>query len=135
MMLDQEALLRELQFSAVRSSGSGGQHVNKTSTKVELQFNIETSQVLKEEEKSRLLKKLKSRLTTDNRLILSCGETRSQHKNKEIVLDRFFEILEEGLRRKKKRKATRIPTAVKRKRLENKKHKAEKKAKRRPPEI
>ncbi|MDX1471737.1 MAG: peptide chain release factor-like protein, partial [Flavobacteriaceae bacterium] len=75
MKLDRDSILRELQFNAVRSSGSGGQHVNKTASKVELQFNIETSQALNEEQKSRLLKKLSTRLTTDNRLILSSGDT------------------------------------------------------------
>lgn len=135
MKLDRDSILRELQFNAVRSSGSGGQHVNKTATKVELQFNIETSQALNEEQKSRLLKKLSSRLTTDSRLILSSGDTRSQHTNKEIVIDRFFEILENALKRKKKRKATKISYAEKQKRLEKKKRKAEKKANRKPPEI
>ena len=81
-----EQLIKECEIKAVRSSGSGGQHVNKVATKIELQFNINTSLELKEDEKNLLLETLKPRLTNQGVLILQCGETRSQLKNKEIII-------------------------------------------------
>ena len=85
-MFDENAILQELTFKAIRSSGSGGQHVNKVSSKVELLFNLKESRVLNDVQKERLLTKLKHRLTKDGILILQCGESRSQHKNKEIIM-------------------------------------------------
>ena len=134
-MLDEQAILSELTFKAIRSSGAGGQHVNKTSSKVELQFNVEISQFLTEEQKELLYKNLETRLTKDNVLILQCGESRSQHKNKSIVIERFLELIKQSLIVPKKRKKTKTPKAVKLKRLKNKKQNAEKKANRKPPEI
>lgn len=128
-------LATELQFKAVRSSGAGGQNVNKVASKVELSFDLEASQGLSEPEVERLKNKLSSRLTNDNILLLSCEESRSQHKNKTLVIERFFEIIENGLKVPKKRKATRIPKAVKRKRLEAKRKNADKKANRKPPDL
>lgn len=134
-MLNEQAILSELTFKAIRSSGAGGQHVNKTSSKVELQFNVEISQFLTEEQKELLYKNLETRLTKDNVLILQCGESRSQHKNKSIVIERFLELIKQSLIVPKKRKKTKTPKAVKLKRLKNKKQNAEKKANRKPPEI
>jgi len=128
-------LATELQFKAVRSSGAGGQNVNKVASKVELSFDLEASQGFSEPEVERLKNKLSSRLTNDNILLLSCEESRSQHKNKTLVIERFFDIIENGLKVPKKRKATRIPKAVKRKRLEAKRKNADKKANRKPPNL
>ena len=75
-------LITELSFKAIKSSGKGGQHVNKVASKVELSFNINTSKVLSDVEKERLLITLKSRLTNEGLLILQCGTSRSQHHNK-----------------------------------------------------
>ncbi|ARV09995.1 aminoacyl-tRNA hydrolase [Winogradskyella sp. PC-19] len=128
-------LINQVDYKAVRSSGSGGQHVNKVATKIELYFDFEASQFFNEEEKNRLREFLQNRLTKSGILILSCGETRSQLKNKNRVTKRFYELLEEGLKEEKERKPTKIPKAVKRKRLANKKRNSEKKANRKPPKI
>ena len=102
--MNKEHLYKELEFKAVRSSGSGGQHVNKVSSKVELYFNINNSISLKDEEKNLLLKNLSNRITKDGVLVLSNSESRSQHTNKEKVIKHFFTILEKGLIIPKKRK-------------------------------
>ncbi|WP_034918467.1 alternative ribosome rescue aminoacyl-tRNA hydrolase ArfB [Gillisia sp. CAL575] len=133
-MPDIEILFNEVSFKAVRSSGAGGQHVNKTSSKVILTFNVEQSLGLSEEEKALLSKKLQNRLTLNNELILNCSETRSQHKNKELVLERFKEIIVSGLTKPKKRKKTKPSRASKFKRLRKKKMHSEKKGNRRKPD-
>jgi len=89
---------------------------------------------LSEEEKALLSKKLQNRLTLNNELILNCSETRSQHKNKELVLERFKEIIVSGLRKPKKRKKTKPSRASKFKRLRKKKMHSEKKSNRRKPD-
>jgi ribosome-associated protein len=91
--------------------------------------------VFDDDQKERLISNLKSRLTKDNVLILQCDESRSQHKNKALVIERFLELIRQALIVPKKRKKTNIPKAVKQKRLEIKKQIAEKKAGRKPPEI
>jgi ribosome-associated protein len=100
-----DTLISELIFKAVRSSGSGGQHVNKVSSKMELHFNLDSSESFSDEEKQLLLQTLSNRLTKDNRLILQCDETRSQHKNKELVIKRFLNLIKEGLIIPKKKEA------------------------------
>lgn len=134
-MFDEEVLIAELSFKAVRSSGAGGQHVNKTSSKVELSFRLLESAVLNEEQKELLIKNLKTKLTKDYVLILQCDESRSQHKNKTIVISRLLELIKKGLVVPKKRKKTRIPKSVKLKRLSKKRQNAEKKTNRRSPEV
>ena len=134
-MFNEEALLQELNFKAIRSSGSGGQHVNKVSSKVELTFNLMESFVFSEEQKERLQKKLQHRLTKERILILQCDENRSQHKNKELVIKRFLELIRAGLIIPKKRIPTKIPKAVIRKRLKNKRNLSDKKANRKKPDI
>ena len=125
----------ELQFKAVRSSGAGGQNVNKVSSKVVLSFDLKNSQALSEEEKMRLETKLSSRLTSDLVLILNCDEDRSQLKNKAIVTKRFLDIITEGLHIPKIRKATKIPKSVIRKRIKDKKNVSEIKKSRRKPDF
>lgn len=133
--MNREQLLTELTFKAVRSSGAGGQNVNKVSSKVVLTFNILKSQGLSEEEKTLLATNLNSRLTSENVLILNCDEDRSQLKNKEIVTKRFFELLKKGLFTPKERKATKIPKAAIRKRIKDKKSLGEIKKSRRKPDL
>ena len=94
--MDDKVLLSELKFKAVRSSGSGGQNVNKVATKIELSFNLENSLAFSDDEKSRLQKRLSTRLTNDNNIVLQCDESRSQFKNKEIVIARFSILLKTG---------------------------------------
>lgn len=134
-MFDEALIITELSFKAVRSSGAGGQHVNKTSSKVVLNWDLTNSQVFSEIQKERLFKKLNNRLTTEGVLILSSEDSRSQHKNKDLVIKRFIEIIKQGLIIPKKRRPTKVPKAVKLKRLSNKKKNADKKANRKPPEI
>ncbi|NJM79471.1 MAG: aminoacyl-tRNA hydrolase [Flavobacterium sp.] len=115
--MNKEIILAEIKFKAVRSSGAGGQNVNKVSSKVVLTFDLENSFGLNEEEKLRLKEKLTSKLTLENILILTCDEDRSQLKNKEIVTKRFFKILTAGLKVPNIRRETKVPRAVKEKRL------------------
>ncbi len=133
--MDKDKIISELSFKAVRSSGAGGQNVNKVSSKVVLTFDLINSQSLSEEEKERIQKKLKSKLTLDGILILNCDEDRSQLKNKEIVIKRFLELIEKSLVIPKERKATKIPKSVIEKRLKDKSSTSEIKQNRKKPDL
>jgi len=134
-MLPYQELEREFNFKAIRSSGSGGQHVNKVATKIELSFSVSDSSVLTEDQKALIIEKLSNRLTKEHVLILQCGETRSQLKNKRIAISRAFSVLEAALEVKAERKPTKVPKSEIKKRLKNKKIQSEKKANRRKPNI
>ena len=134
-MFDEDLLINELSFKATRSSGAGGQHVNKVASKVELIFDILASTVFDDDQKALLIENLSSRLTKDHILLLQCGESRSQHKNKAIVIQRFLELTKEALIIPKERIPTKTPKAVKKKRLTNKRKQAEKKTNRKPPNL
>jgi len=118
--MQREKLLTELQFQASRSSGAGGQHVNKVSSKMEVRFNIVSSSALSENEKTVLLKKLHAQLNKNKELILTCQKSRSQHKNKEIVVKKLMELLKKALYIPKKRKPTKPNKQAIKKRLEKK---------------
>ena len=133
--MEPKRIISELQYKAVRSSGAGGQNVNKVSSKVVLTFDLKNSQALSEEEKTLLETKLSSRLTSEQILILNCDEDRSQLKNKAIVTKRFLDIIAAGLHIPKIRKATKIPKSVIRKRIKDKKNLSEIKKSRRKPEF
>ena len=128
-------LLKELSFKATRSSGSGGQHVNKVSTKVELYFHIENSTGLSTREKELISSKLTNRITKEGYLTLSVDTTRSQHKNKELAIKRFFELIKQNLVRTKIRRATKPTRASKVRKSESKKRNSQKKAMRKKPNI
>jgi ribosome-associated protein len=130
-----QTILSEVKYKAVRSSGAGGQNVNKVSSKVVLTFDLSNSQALSEEEKLLLETNLQNRLTADLILILNCDEDRSQLKNKEIVIKRFLDIIKKGLHVPKERKPTKIPKSVIRKRIKDKKNVSEVKKNRRKPEL
>lgn len=130
-----EILLTELNFKGIRSSGPGGQHVNKTASKVEVTFDLESSQALSEIEKERLRSKLASKLSSEGILTLQCGETRSQHRNKTIVIERLLELLQKNLKVAKKRKKTKPSKNAIERRLKSKKEHALKKSNRKPPRI
>ena len=98
-----EALINEVKYKTSRSSGAGGQHVNKVETKVELIFNVYQSQVLTDDEKNKIAYKLKKRISKDGVLQLECDESRSQIKNKEIVIERFLSLINDALKQKKPR--------------------------------
>ncbi|MBP6128301.1 alternative ribosome rescue aminoacyl-tRNA hydrolase ArfB [Flavobacterium sp.] len=123
-----EIISSELNFKAVRSSGAGGQNVNKVSSKIVLIFDVATSQGVTDEERILLNTKLKTKISQENLLILTCDEDRSQFKNKKIIIKRFFEMLEKALAKPKIRKATKISKGANEKRIQEKKKAGEIKA-------
>lgn len=133
--MDIEQLLSEITFKTSRSSGPGGQHVNKTESKVEASLDIQNSQAFSEKEKERLQQKLASKISSSGILSLQCSESRSQHKNKTIAIDRLLELLKEGLKVQKARKKTKPSKSAIEKRLKDKKEIALKKAQRKPPDL
>ena len=118
--MNAENILKELKFKGIRSSGPGGQHANKVSSKIELTFDLENTISLSDHQKELLKEKLSSKLTKDNILILFCEETRSQHRNKEIAMKRFLKLLAASLAIPKKRKPTKRSKASIKRRLEGK---------------
>jgi ribosome-associated protein len=122
----------ELIFNATRSSGPGGQHVNKVSTRIELRFDIQASGILLEEEKKALFGKLGKRISKEGILILVSQTERSQSDNKRKAIEKFYKLIEKALAPVKVRRPTR-PTATSRvKRLESKHIHSEKKTRRKP---
>lgn len=124
-------LTPELTFQASRSGGPGGQNVNKVSSKVEVWFSIEQSQLLTPEQKERLLHKLAPRLNKEGLLHLSSQEDRSQLRNKEIVTQKLHQLLEQALQRPKPRHKTKPTKSSVQERLASKKKLSLKKASRR----
>ncbi len=120
----------EFSFSASRSSGPGGQHVNKVNTKVELRFDVMNSSLLTPDEKELILEKLSNKINQEGELVLVYQRSRSQVKNKERVIEKFYELLTGALTPQKKRRPTKPSQAVKEKRLEEKRAQAEKKDRR-----
>ena len=133
--MDKSILEKELSFKTARSSGAGGQHVNKVSSKVILSFDLENSEGLNTREKRLLKKALASRLTNDGILNLSCEESKSQHQNKDLVIKRFLSILKKGLIVPKRRIATKPTKASKRRNLDEKKRRGQTKALRNKPRL
>lgn len=126
---------KEFRFNTSRSSGPGGQHANKVETSVELRFDIRNSELLSDEEKERLLKKLSTKITKEDELIITAETKRSQVKNKEIAIEKFYSTLEKALKKRKKRKPTKPTKAAKEKRLQKKKKRSDIKSKRKPPDV
>ncbi len=133
--MDESKIISELSFKAVRSSGAGGQNVNKVSSKVVLSFDVMKSEALSDEEKELVIKNLSTRLTSENILILNSDEDRSQLKNKEIVTKRFLEIITKALIVPKKRKATKVPRSIIEKRIKAKRNQSEIKQSRKRPDF
>lgn len=120
-------LSTELSFRSSRSSGPGGQNVNKVNSRVELLFDLPNSVLLSDSQKAVLMHKLASRLTSDGVLILASQEDRSQLRNKELVVSRFYELLAQALKPVRKRHATRPTRASVERRIQGKKIRSERK--------
>jgi ribosome-associated protein len=125
--------LSELQYQASRSGGPGGQHVNTSSTRVEVTWDVSGSPSLNPEQRSRLLQQLATRLDTAGRLRLVSSSTRSQSRNKDDVTERLRSTVAAALVVRKKRKATKPSRAAKAARLEAKRKRAATKRQRRAP--
>ena len=135
MISNFDDILTEVEFSTALSGGSGGQHVNKTETKVNLSWQVIESQYIGETEKNLITRRLNNRINTKGQLRLNCSETRSQHQNKKILIQRFENILSGALAKPKKRKSTQPPKKSKLKRLKDKAKQSEKKAWRQKPDF
>jgi ribosome-associated protein len=125
--LTAEVLLPELEFISSRSSGPGGQNVNKVNTRITLRFNIRESRILTDDEKHTLLYKLASKLTVDGWLQVNAQEKRSQLQNKELAIEKFNHILSKAFEVRKARRKTKPSKTAVRKRLDSKKKRSEKK--------
>jgi ribosome-associated protein len=130
-----DLLASELVFSTSRSSGPGGQNVNKVNSKVTLQLDVQKSMILTPEEKQTMVEKLSSRMTTEGVLLLTAQEKRSQIGNKEAVIEKFEKLVSKAFEKKKPRKATRPSKGSVQNRIQKKKEHSEKKKWRRKPGI
>jgi len=128
-------IITELTFRTSRSSGAGGQHVNKTETKVEVLFNVNDSVGLSEEEKTTIHSRLAARINDEGILVMGSQKSRSQLSNKEDVIERLRLQIEKALTPKVKRKKTRPSQESIEDRLTQKKLNSEKKSSRRKPEL
>ena len=128
-------LASEVIFSTSRSSGPGGQNVNKVNSKVTLQFDVEKSMLLTPEEKQVVRQKLGSRMTTEGVLLLTAQESRSQLGNKEAVMGKFDRLLAKAFEKRKPRKATRPSKGAVQNRIKKKKEHSKKKKWRRKPGV
>jgi ribosome-associated protein len=121
----------ELRFTSVRSSGPGGQNVNKVASKVELRFDFERSKVLGEETKARLRTMAQSRLDADGNILIVSQATRDRQRNLDDARAKLGELLSRASQRPKRRRPTRPSRAAKETRLEDKRHHSERKRDRR----
>lgn len=120
----------ELTFLTSRSGGPGGQNVNKLETKVTLRFDLAGSPRLTEEQRQRIRERLATRVTRDGVLQVSSQRHRTQAANREAAVARFAELVAEALQEEAPRKPTKVPRAVKRRRLEDKRRRSERKRQR-----
>jgi ribosome-associated protein len=123
----------EVQFRATRAGGPGGQHVNTSSTRVELVWHLRGSPSLDPEQRALLLQRLGRRLDSRGRLRIVASESRSQRRNRDTATERFRDLLAKALVLPPPRRQTKVPAAARRARLESKKRRGELKRLRRPP--
>lgn len=121
----------ELELRAVTGSGPGGQHVNRSATRIELRWNIRTSRALREEQRVRVMAKLSSRLDADGNIRIVAGEYRSQQQNRRAALDRLASVVARALIVARTRKATKPTRASVTRRLDAKKRRGDTKQQRR----
>ena len=121
----------ELVARASRAGGAGGQHVNTSSTRIEIVWNVETSRALTDDQRSRVLQKLSSRLDSERNVRVVASDRRSQRQNRESAELRLAELVREALVVRKKRRPTKPGRAAKQARLDSKKKLSEKKRERR----
>jgi len=125
----------ELVIRASRAGGPGGQHVNTTSSRIELRWDVRSSRALDHEQRARLLAELRPRLTTDGVLVLHASEHRSQHRNREAALGRLRTLIADALVTPEQRRATRPSRAARLRRLDAKRSRATTKLLRRRPDA
>lgn len=125
--MNKQQLYQEVTFKTSRSGGAGGQNVNKVSSKVELIFDVDNSAQFTEEQKEIIFLKLANRIDNEGLLHLQCDETRSQLKNKEMVFERFLNLIKLALIPVKKRKPSKPSKSSIKKRLDSKKKLSDKK--------
>lgn len=135
MHLDKERLYKEFLIKSSRSGGSGGQNVNKVSTKIEIVFNIPQSEVFDEQQKLVLLEKLISKVDKEGCLHVVAQETRSQLLNKQLAVEKLFQLLTNAFKVEKARLATKVPRSVKEKRKSDKKSTSLRKEGRKKPRL
>ena len=133
--MEKDIIISELTFKAVRSSGAGGQNVNKVASKVVLSLDLVQSKGLTEEEKVRLQLKLATKITQDSLLIITSEEDRSQFKNRGLAINKLLKCLEDGLKIPKARQKTKVPRSVNEKRLQAKKVMSAVKQNRKTPNV
>ncbi len=131
--MDWNKIKKEIRFRTSRSSGSGGQHVNKTETRVEAILDVADSAGLSDDEKIQLFDRLSNRINEEGQLVIVSEQSRSQFTNKEDAINRMRVVLEKGVRIPIKRVKTRPTAESKEKRLKAKKEKSEVKKSRRKP--
>ena len=124
----------ELRFEFSRSSGPGGQNVNKVETKVRLLFDVRNSSSLTDDQRGRIEERLSSRITKDHVLHVTSQRHRSREANRRTAVERFAELLAEALVEEEPRLPTKVSTAQRRRRLQSKRHRSQKKALRTRPE-
>ena len=112
--------LHEVEIATSRSGGAGGQHVNKTESRVTVRWNVNTTSALTPEQKERVLQNLQSRLTVNGELIINASASRSQQDNKSAALEQLATVVRAGLHVPKKRKPTRVSKKAKQARLRSK---------------
>ncbi len=115
----------ELTITTSRAGGPGGQHVNKADTRITIRWNVKSTQALTEAQKQRVLDKLEPQLTDEGDLLVHNGSTRSQQQNKKLAMDQLKHKVKKALHVPKRRMKTRVPKAVKEKRLQEKKLRSE----------
>jgi ribosome-associated protein len=123
---------RELQFDFIRAAGPGGQNVNKVATAVQLRFDVANSPSLPGDVRERLKRLAGRRMTKEGVLVISARRFRTQERNRQDALDRLVELVRRAARKPRLRRATRVPRAVKERRLEEKRRRSRKKRLRGP---